>query len=108
MLSIGAADWKFGDDRKRIREWIQSERKIQNKVSQKNQGSFGKKIDGGGRKIKDKCLEEMLLEWITLQRSKNLQVSQKLIQRKAGMYAEEKMQKKKLLASEGRLEKFMS
>ena len=50
----------------------------------------------------------MLLEWITLQRSKNLQVSQKLIQRKAGMYAEEKMQKKKLLASEGRLEKFMS
>ena len=33
MLSIGAADWKFGDDRKRIREWIQSERKIQNKVS---------------------------------------------------------------------------
>ena len=54
----------------------------------------------------------MLLEWITLQRSKNLQVSQKLIQRKAGIYAEEKTASKgqmnDFLASEGRLEKFMS
>ena len=53
----------------------------------------------------------MLLEWITLQRSKNLQVSQKLIQRKAGIYAEEKTASKgqmnDFLASEGRLEKFV-
>ena len=31
--SIGAAERKFGFDRKRIREWIQNESKIQNKVS---------------------------------------------------------------------------
>ena len=41
-------------------------------------------------KIKEMDLEEMLLEWITLQRSKNLRVSQKLIQRKPRIYAEER------------------
>ena len=35
-------------------------------------------------------LEEMVLEWITLQRSKNLRVSRKLIQRNSRIYAEEK------------------
>ena len=33
MSSIGAAQRKFRVDRKRIREWIQNESKIQNKVS---------------------------------------------------------------------------
>ena len=57
-------------------------------------------------------LEEILLEWITLQRSKNLRVSRKLIQRKARIYAEEKAASKGQMndfgASEGRLEKFIS
>ena len=35
-------------------------------------------------------LEEMLLQWITLQRSNNLRMSRKLVQRKARIYAEEK------------------
>ena len=72
MSSIEAAERKFWVDRKRIKEWIQNESQIQNKVSSKNRGSFARKLDGGGRKIKDMDLEEMLLEWITLQRSKNL------------------------------------
>ena len=50
-------------------------------------------------------LEEMLLESITLQRSKSLRVSRKLIQRKARIYAEEKAASKgqmnAFLASEG-------
>ena len=54
----------------------------------------------------------MLLEWITFQRSKNLRVSRKLIQRKARIYAEEKAASKGQMndfrASEGWLEKFMS
>ena len=75
MSSVGAAEGKFGVDRKRIREWIQNESKIQNKVSSKNTGSFAKKLDGGGRKIKYIDLEEMFLEWISLQRSNNLRVS---------------------------------
>ena len=54
----------------------------------------------------------MLLEWITLQRSKNLRVSQKLIQKKARINAEEKAASKGQMndfhASEGWLEKFMS
>ena len=90
ISSIGAAERKFGVDRKRIREWLQNESKIQKKVNSKNGGSFAKKLDRGGRKIKDMDLEEMLLEWMTLQRSKILRVSQKLIQRKARIYAEEK------------------
>ena len=100
MSSIVAAERKFGVDRKRIREWIQNESKIQNTVSSKNWSSFAKKLDGGGRKIKDIDLEEILLEWITLQRSKNLRVSRKLIQRKARIYAEEKT------ASKGQMNDF--
>ena len=54
----------------------------------------------------------MLLEQITLQKSKNLRVSQKLIQRKARIYAEKKAASKGQMnnfrASEGWLEKFMS
>ena len=57
-------------------------------------------------------LEELLFEWITLQRSKNLRVSRKLIQRKARIYSEEKAASKGQMnncrASEGWLEKFMS
>ena len=112
MSSIGAAERKFGVDRKRIREWMQNESKIQNKVSSKNRGIFAKKLDGGGRKIKDMDLEEMLLEWITLQRSNNFRVSRKLILRKARIYAKEKAASKgqmnDLRVSEGWLEKFMS
>ena len=36
------------------------------KICSKNRGSFAKKLDEGGRKIKDMNLEEMLLEWATL------------------------------------------
>ena len=36
MSSIGAAEQKFRVDRKRIRECIQNESKMQNKVSSKN------------------------------------------------------------------------
>ena len=53
----------------------------------------------------------MLLEWITLQRSKNLRVSRKLIQRKASIYAEEKVASKGQInyfsTSEGWLEKIL-
>ena len=56
-------------------------------------------------------LEEMLLEWITLQRSKNLRVSQKLIQRKARINAEKKSASKGQMndfrSSEGWLGKFV-
>ena len=54
----------------------------------------------------------MFLEWITLQRSKNLRVSRKLVQRKARIYAEEKAVSKGQMndfhTSEGYLEKFLS
>ena len=86
-----AAERKFGVDRKRIREWIENESKMQAEVSSDYRGSFAKELDGDGKKIKDKDLEEILFEWINLQRSNNLRVSQKLIQRKARIYAEEKL-----------------
>ena len=103
MPSTGAAERKFGVDRKRIRESIQNERNIPNKVSSKNRGSFAKKVNGGGRKIKHVDLEEILLEWITLRRSKDLRVSLNLIQSKARIiYAEEKA------ASKDQMNEFMS
>ena len=40
MSSIGAAEWNFRVDRKKIREWIQNESKTQIKVSLKNRGSL--------------------------------------------------------------------
>ena len=42
MSSTGAAEGKFGVDRKTMRQWIQNESKIQNKVSTKIWGSFGR------------------------------------------------------------------
>ena len=36
MSSTGAAERKFGVNRKTIRKWIQNKSKIQNKVSSKN------------------------------------------------------------------------
>ena len=36
MSSTGAAEGKFGVDRKTMRQWIQNESKNQNKVSAKN------------------------------------------------------------------------
>ena len=57
-------------------------------------------------------LEEMLFEWKTLQRSKNLCVSRKLIQSKTRIYAEEKVASKSQMndfrSSEEWPEKFMS
>ena len=57
-------------------------------------------------------LEEMLLKWITLQRSKNLPLSRKLIQKKARIYVEEKAASKDQMndfcSSEEWLEKVMS
>ena len=95
-----------------IREWIQNESKIQNKVSSKNQSIFAKKLGEGGRKIKDMDLDKMLLEWITLQRSKKLRVSHELIQKKVRLNAEEKAAIKGEMnhfrTSEGSPEKFMS
>ena len=41
----------------RIREWIQNESKIKNKVSSKNRGSFAKKLDGGGN---ERLLEKFM------------------------------------------------
>ena len=112
MSSIGAPEQIFGVDRKRIREWIQNDSKIQNKVSSKNRDSFAKRLDSGERKIKDMDLEEMLLDRIALQKSNNLRVSQKLIKRKARIHTKEKAVSKDQMndfcASEGWLEKFMS
>ena len=47
-----AAERKFGVDRKRIREWIQNDSKIQAEVSLDYRGSFAKELDGDGKKLK--------------------------------------------------------
>ena len=82
------------------------------KLVQIIEAAFQKNQTEMEKNIKDKDLEEMLFEWINLQRSNNLRVSEKLIQRKARIYAEEtpasKGQMNDFCAGEGWLENFMS
>ena len=72
----------FRVDEKRIREWRSKKTEIETLVATTN-GKQRKKLAGGGRKPMSTKLEEHLLEWITSRYSQGLQVSCKLIMKKA-------------------------
>ena len=101
----------FQVDRKRIRELIKQKHSIREKVEVKTKGSHSKRLGGSGKKINDKELEGHVLEWVSSQRSKHLQVSRKQIMRKAKQYAKLRAEKEARLsgfsASRGWLEKLM-
>ena len=73
---------KFNVDVKRIREWRQKKADIIETCA-KVKGQGKQRLSGGGRKITDEGLEELLLEWIHGHRSSGLRVSRKLIMIKA-------------------------
>ena len=54
---------KFNVDVKRIREWRQKQADIIETYA-KVKGQAKQRLSGGGRKITDEGLEELLLEWI--------------------------------------------
>lgn len=72
----------FRVDEKRIREWRSKKSEIETLVATSN-GKQRKKLRGGGRKPLSTKLEEHLLEWINNRYSQGLQVSCKLIMKKA-------------------------
>ena len=73
---------KFNVDVKQIREWYQKKADIIETCA-KIKGQGKQRLSGGGRKITDEGLEELLLEWIHGRRSSGLRVSCKLIMIKA-------------------------
>ena len=74
-------------------------------------GVVKKGLEGGGRKIMDSDVEEMLLNWILERRENRLRVLRKLM-RKAKIFYDESIgddecAKEAFVASRGWLEKFM-
>ena len=82
--SIHSVTKKFKVDRKRVREWVQKEKKV---ISMRGKRF---RVDGGGRKLTDVELEEEVLSWILQRRSDMLRVSRKLIIFKAKSIYNEK------------------
>ena len=79
--SIASTSGKFGVDRKRIREWITQDAELD--AFRKDSKSKSKPLKGGGRKAQNEDMEELLFEWITELRSRNLRVSRAMIMRQA-------------------------
>ena len=91
---------------KRVCEWCQKEEKI---LVTKPKRS---RVDGGGRKLTDACLEEDILQWLHGRHSRMLTISRKLIIFKAKSLYDEKCGednplKDGFVVSRGWLEKFM-
>ena len=104
-----AAAKKYKVDGKRIREWRKSKESIK-KLKNKHKGQGRQRLDGGGRKVTDEKLDEIILEWIHNRRANGLRVSRKLIMVKAKYLYDERCQEGEqdlFKASDGWLQKFM-
>ena len=77
-----AAAKKYKVEVKRIREWRQNKQSI-NELKEKHKGQGRERLEGGGRKVINDNLDEIILEWIHGQRANGLRVSHKLIMVKA-------------------------
>ena len=68
---------KFNVDVRRVREWCKQKDQL---LAKKERGQLKKKqLDGGGRKASYKDMEEILFDWVTELRSRNLYVSRRMI-----------------------------
>lgn len=76
------ASKEFHVDEKRIREWRSKKSEIEECIATKS-GRQRKKLKGGGRKPFNAKLEELLLAWISESQTQGLQLSPKLIMKKA-------------------------
>ena len=76
------ASKEFHVDEKRIREWRSKKSEIEECIATKS-GRQRKKLKGGGRKPFNAKLEELLLVWISESQTQGLQLSPKLIMKKA-------------------------
>lgn len=75
---------KFNVDRRRIREWSQNKRKLEEITSDKTvSAAKRKRLTGGGRKALSETMEELLVAWIGEMRGERLRVTRKMVQTKA-------------------------
>ena len=82
--SKAAAAKKFNVDPKRIREWTDNKRKLEEMLSQSRYTqSKRKRLCGGGRKALNETMEYMLVDWIAEMRGLRLRVTRKMVQLKA-------------------------
>ncbi len=94
---------KFNVDVMRVREWCKMKDSL---IKKKRVGQSSKKrLDGGGRKAAHEDLEELLFDWVTDLRTRNLRVSRKMIMNKAKIAAADTQPDFK--ASRGWLQLFM-
>lgn len=104
-----AAAKKYKVEVKRIREWRQNKQSI-NELKEKHKGQGRERLEGGGRKVINDNLDEIILEWIHGQRANGLRVSHKLIMVKAKHLYEQRCpegEQDLFKATEGWLQKFM-
>ncbi len=85
--SKAAKDMKVG--RKQVQEWTKQKADLeaQLKTSQSRTKIPAKRLEGGGRKLKDADFDEKLISWIRQQRQKKLRVSRTMIQKQALTFA---------------------
>ena len=106
-----AAAKKYKVEVKRIREWRESKQSIK-ELKEKHKGQGRERLEGGGRKVIDDNLDEIILEWIHRRgrRANGLRVSRKLLMVKAKHLYEERCpegEQDLFKATEGWLQKFM-
>ena len=103
-----AAAEKYKVEVKRIREWRQNKQSIK-ELKEKHKGQGRERLEGGGRKVIDDNLDEIILEWTHGRRANGLRVSRKLIMVKAKHLYEERCPEGEqdfFKATEGWLQKF--
>ena len=80
--SINSASKKFNVERKRIREWKSKKEELLS-LKKKDGSAKRMRLEGAGCKPLVQQMEEVLVEWIYDRQEKGLQVSRKLIMKKA-------------------------
>ena len=108
-VSNRAAAAKYKIAVKRIREWRKARDSVV-ELRQKSEGLARSRLEGGGRKVLQDDLDELLHEWIHGRRANGSRVSRKLMMLKAKQLYDEKClesEKDLLKATTGWLDKFM-
>ena len=101
FASVEKTAKEFKVDSKRIREWRESKKKLEDL---KAAGESGRKqLPGAGRRPHSEELEKRLVQWKFSKREERLRVSRKIVRRKAIEFGEEEQES--FVASIGWLQK---
>ena len=101
FASVEKTAKEFKVDSKRIREWRESKKKLEDLKAAGESGR--KRLQGAGRKPHSEELEKRLVQWIISKREERLRVSRKMVRQKAIEFAKEAP----FVVSIGWLQKFL-